>query len=202
MSDLTLAVGRPTLADKLFSRSIATDIVLIFAGVALIAIAAQIALPLLPVPITGQTLAVLLVGTALGATRGGISLALYALLGLIGLPIFAAASSGWSVIAGPTGGYIVGFILAAILTGWLAQRRWDRRFVGTFVSFLAGSAVIYAVGLPWLAVSLASLNQPHDVGTVLSSGLYTFIPGDIVKALIAAGLLPLVWKFTGRRAAR
>lgn len=198
MSEMTLAVGRPTLADRIFSRSLATDVVLILAGVGLTAAAAQLAVPMWPVPITGQTFAVLFVGTALGATRGGISLALYALLGTIGLPIFTGHSSGWAVLAGPTGGYIVGFILAAVLTGWLAQRRWDRRVVGTLVSFLAGSAVIYAVGLPWLAASLASLNQPHDLGSVLSAGLYPFIPGDIVKALIAAGLLPLVWRIVRR----
>jgi biotin transport system substrate-specific component len=199
MSNLTLAAGRPTLADRFFARSIVTDTALVVAGAALTAGAAQLAIPMWPVPITGQTFAVLFVGTVLGATRGGISLGLYALLGLVGLPVYSGSASGWSVLAGPTGGYIIGFVLAAILTGWLAQRQWDRRFVGMLVSFLAGSFVIYAVALPWLAFSLGRLGAPNDLSSVLKGGLYPFILGDTVKALIAAALVPLVWKVTKPR---
>jgi len=199
MSNLTLAAGRATLADRFFARSIVTDTVLVVAGAALTAGAAQLAIPMWPVPITGQTFAVLFVGTVLWATRGGIALGLYALLGLVGLPVYSGSASGWSVLAGPTGGYIIGFVLAAILTGWLAQRQWDRRFVGTLVSFLAGSFVIYAVALPWLAISLGRLGVPNDPSSVLRAGLYPFILGDTVKALIAAALVPLVWKLTKPR---
>ncbi len=99
MSSITLAVGRPTLADRIFTRTLALDIVLVVAGAALTAVAAQVAAPLWPVPITGQTLAVLLVGVTLGATRGAISLALYAVLGIVGLPVFSEHSAGWGVIA-------------------------------------------------------------------------------------------------------
>ncbi len=113
MSTLTIAVGRPTIADRLFSRTLALDLVLVAAGAALTSIAAQIAIPLWPVPVTMQTLAVLLVGVSLGAVRGALSMVLYAVLGVVGLPVFSDASSGFSVIAGPTGGYIVGFIFAA-----------------------------------------------------------------------------------------
>lgn len=193
MSTLTLAVGRPTLADRIFSRSLATDLVLVAAGAALTAVAAQIAVPLWPVPITGQTLAVLLVGVSLGAVRGGISLALYALLGVVGLPVFSEGSSGWSVVAGPTGGYIVGFIFAAVFTGWLAQRQWDRKLLWALLAFLAGSVVPFAIGLPWLAAALGSYGLPNDVDSVLQAGLYPFIIGGVIKAALGAGIVSLAW---------
>lgn len=193
MSTLTLAVGRPTLADRIFSRTLALDVVLIAAGAAVTAVAAQIAVPLWPVPITGQTLAVLLVGVTLGATRGALSLALYAVLGIVGLPVFSDYSSGWSVIAGPTGGYIVGFIFAAALAGWLAQREWDRKLVRAFLAFLAGSIVPFAFGLPWLAAALGSYGLPNDLNSVLQAGLYPFILGGVIKAALGAGIISLAW---------
>jgi len=199
MSSYTLAPSRPVLADRLFSRSIVTDIVLVLAGAALTAGLAQLYIPMWPVPFTGQTFAVLLVGTALGALRGALSMAVYALVGVLGAPVFTEASSGWSVLAGPTGGYIVGFVLASVVTGWLAQREWDRRVVGTLVTFLAGTATIYLVGLPWLATALASLGYPADLGSVLSAGLVPFLVGDLLKALLAAALLPAAWSLLGRR---
>jgi biotin transport system substrate-specific component len=206
LSTLTLAVGRPTLADRIFSRSLVTDLILVGAGAALTAVAAQIAIPLWPVPITGQTLAVLLVGVTLGAVRGGIALALYALLGIVGLPVFSDASSGWSVIAGPTGGYIVGFIFAAIFTGWLAQRQWDRKLLWAFLAFLAGSVIPFAIGLPWLAAALGGYGLPNDLQSVLASGLYPFIVGGVIKAALGAGIITLAWygvrKSEARKAAQ
>lgn len=197
MSSLTLAASRPTLADRLFSRSLTTDILLIGAGAALTGVLAQVTIPLYPVPITGQTLAVILVGSTLGALRGALSMVLYLALGTIGLPWFSDASSGWGVVAGPTGGYIVGFIAAAALTGWLAQRTWDRRVLGAFVSMSAGTLVTFAVGLPWLAASLGlTLEQ------TLEAGLYPFLIGGVIKALLAAGILPLAWKLSSKRADR
>lgn len=198
MSNLTLAASRPVLADRLGARSIATDIALIAAGAALTAGAAQIVIPMWPVPITGQTFAVLFVGTALGALRGSLAMVLYLALGIAGLPVFAEGASGLAKLMGPTGGYLIGFILAAALTGWLAQREWDRKALGTIGAFLAGTAVIYAVGLPWLAVALGQLGLPNDLSATLQAGLYPFIPGDILKALAAGGLVPLVWKFATR----
>jgi biotin transport system substrate-specific component len=190
----TLAASRPTLADRLFSRSLTTDLVLIGAGAALTGVLAQVVIPLQPVPITGQTLAVILVGSTLGALRGALSMVLYLALGVVGLPWFTEASSGWGVVAGPTGGYIVGFIAAAALTGWLAQRSWDRRIVGAFVSMSAGTLVTFAVGLPWLAASLGlNLDQ------TLQAGLYPFLIGGAIKALVAASVLPLAWKLTSGR---
>ena len=199
MSNLTLAFGRPTLADRIFSRTLAMDLVLIAAGAALTAVAAQVAVPLWPVPVTGQTLAVLLVGVTLGAVRGGISMVLYALLGIIGLPVFSESSSGWGVVAGPTGGYIIGFIFSAILTGWLAQREWDRKLLRAFVAFLAGSVVTFAFGLPWLAAYLGGVGVPNDLNSVLQAGLYPFIFGGVVKAILGAGIITLAWVAVGRR---
>lgn len=202
MSSLTLAIGRPTLADRVVSRGIATDLVLVAAGAALTAVAAQIAVPLWPVPITGQTLAVLLVGVTLGAVRGALSLALYAVLGIVGLPVFSEASAGWHVVAGPTGGYIVGFIVAAGFTGWLAQREWDRKPLGALVAFLVGSVIPFAFGLPWLAASLGNLGLDDSLGAVLAGGLYPFILGGVVKAALGAGIISLAWLGVRRRDAR
>lgn len=198
MSNLTLAPARPVLVDSIGARSIAANITMVVAGAALTAGAAQLAIPMWPVPITGQTFAVLLVGTTLGALRGALSMVLYVALGAIGLPIFTEGASGWQVIAGPTGGYLVGFVLAAVLTGWLAQRSWDRKVIGAGVAFLAGTVVIYSVGLPWLSVALGQLGYPNDLGATLQAGLLPFVPGDIIKAVVAGALLPLTWKLVGR----
>jgi biotin transport system substrate-specific component len=165
------------------------DIALIAAGAGLTAIAAQVSIPLWPVPITGQTLAVLLVGSILGALRGTLAMVLYAVLGIVGLPVFSDASHGVGVIFGPTGGYIIGFIFAAALTGWLAQRAWDHRIVGAALSFLAGTVITFAIGLPWLAASL-HLNLEQT----LQAGLYPFIIGGVVKTLLAAGIIRLSWR--------
>ncbi|WP_349898093.1 biotin transporter BioY [Parafrigoribacterium soli] len=188
MSNLTLAIGRPTIADRVFARGLPMDIALIAAGAGLTAIAAQVSIPIWPVPITGQTLAVLLVGSTLGALRGTLSMVLYAVLGIVGLPVFSDATHGINVILGPTGGYIVGFVLAAALTGWLAQRAWDHRIVGAILSFSAGTVVTFAIGLPWLAATL-HLNLEQT----LEAGLYPFILGGAVKALIAAAIVRFSW---------
>ncbi len=195
-------VRRPVLADRILPRSFVTDAVLVLAGVALVTLFSYIQVPLWPVPITGQTLAVLLVGSTLGAARGGISMALYGVLGSVGIPVFApnadgSLSSGWHVIAGPTGGYIVGFVLSAALVGFLAERTWDRKVLKALVTFVAGSVVVFAVGLPWLAIVL-HLNLQQT----LVAGLYPFLIGGAIKAAVAAGLLPLAWRGADRIAAR
>src|ERR1700712_4032225 len=154
MSSVSLAPRRPVLADRLIPRSLVADTALVVAGAALTAGLAQVAIPLWPVPITGQTLAVLLVGSALGATRGALSMVVYALVGALGAPIFSEHSGGMAALFGPTGGYIIGFVLAAALTGWLAERRFERRLVSGMLAFVAGSVVVFLVGLPWLKVSL------------------------------------------------
>jgi biotin transport system substrate-specific component len=190
---LTLAVGRPTLADRIFSRKLVTDIVLVGAGAALVSLSAQLTIPMVPVPITGQTLAVLLVGASLGAARGAISLALYAVLGIVGLPVFSDGAHGFEIIGGATGGYIIGFIFAAALTGWLAQREWDHKILKAIAAFGAGTVVTFAFGLPWLGFWLGANGYPNDLNSVLASGLYPFIVGGIIKAVLAAGIIRLAW---------
>lgn len=196
MSTINLSAPRGVLADRIVTRSFIANLSAVIAGVALTALAAQISIPMWPVPITGQTFAVLLVGTTLGAARGFISMSLYVLLGVFGLPIFTAGKSGLAYIAGPTGGYLIGFILAAVVTGWFAQRKWDRKALSAFISFLVGTTVIYAVGLPWLSVALGQLGLPNEASATLQAGFYPFIPGDILKAILAGALLPLAWKLT------
>lgn len=172
-----------------------TDLVLVAAGASLIAASAQVSIPLpvTPVPVTGQTFAVLLVGASLGTIRGGSSAALYVLIGIAGAPVYADGAHGWSVITGASGGYLVGFILAAALTGRLAEQRWDRRFSSAIGAILTGNVIIFLVGLPWLAVVLdTSLEE------TLEYGLYPFIPGEILKLYLAAGLLPTVWRLVNK----
>jgi len=184
---------RPTLIDRVVTRTWVSDIALVVAGTALVAVLAQVAIPLWPVPVTGQTLAVLLVGAGLGAARGAASLTLYALLGAVGLPIYSEASSGWSVLLGPTGGYIIGFIASAAIVGWAAERSWDRGWYKPIITFIGGSLVVFAFGLPWLAVSLGQLGLANDLQSVLIAGFYPFIIGGLIKAAIAAALLPALW---------
>ncbi len=173
-----------------------TDSVLVALGTALVAGAAQvsIALPFTPVPITGQTFAVVLVGASLGAVRGGASALLYVLLGIAGAPVYAHGAHGWAVLTGATGGYLVSFPFVSALTGWLAERRWDRRFSSAVGAMLTGNVLIYLFGLPWLAVVLGT-----GLEKTLELGLYPFVPGDIFKLYLAAGLLPTAWRLVGRR---
>ena len=167
-----------------------TNALLVGAGVLLVAGAAQVRIPLAdtPVPITGQTFAVLLVGASYGAPLGAATLLAYWLVGLAGAPIYAEGKSGWDTFVGPTGGYIVGFVLAAALTGYLAQRRWDRRFSSSLAAMLVGNVAIYVPGLLWLAHYLdAGLND------TLVAGLYPFVLGDVIKLFLAGALLPAAW---------
>jgi len=172
-----------------------TDVVLICLGAALIAGSEQVAirLPFTPVPITGQTFAVLLVGASLGTVRGGASALLYVVLGVAGAPVYAHGAEGWAVITGASGGYLVSYPFASALTGWLAERRWDRRFSSAVGAMLTGNVLIYLFGLPWLAVVLGTTLEK-----TLALGLYPFVPGDTFKLYLAAGLLPTAWRLVGR----
>ena len=185
-----------TLRLAVFPRSsLVTDAVLVLAGTGFVALAAQVSigLPFTPVPITGQTFAVVLVGASLGALLGLASLGLYLLVGALGAPVYADGNHGWDVLTGPTGGYIVGFVLAAVLTGLLAQRRWDRRFSSAVAAMLSGNVVIYLVGLPWLAEKLdTGLEKTFELG------LYPFVVGDLLKLYLAGALLPGAWRLVER----
>ena len=194
MTALAPSASRPlVLADRVFPRHLVVDITLVVLGAALTAGLAQISIPLYPVPITGQTLAVLLVGATLGAVRGGLSLVAYAAAGLIGLPVFAPEDDGSHIVGGaalasPSFGYIIGFIFAAAFVGWLSQREWDRKIFKAAATFLGGTLVVFAFGLPWLAFSLGI-----GVDLTLEYGLWPFVIGGLIKAAIAALLLPAAW---------
>jgi biotin transport system substrate-specific component len=158
-----------------------------------IALCARVVIPLpfTPVPLTGSTLGVLLAGALLGPRRGAAAAGLYLMQGGIGLPFFAGGAAGWACLAGPTGGYLIGFIPGAWLAGLLAGRGWDRRFGSNLALLLAGSAVILACGLIGLARFL-----PAD--RLLPAGLTPFLVGDLLKSCLAAALLPLGWRRLGR----
>lgn len=188
---------RTNLIDRIIPRSLVTDVALILGGALLTAIAAQLAIPMWPVPITGQTFAVLLVGAVLGASRGAISMIAYFSMGAAGLPVFTGAVSG--VTFGTTFGYQVGFVAAAAVVGWLSKLNWQRKVSGVFASFLIGNAVIYLFGLPWLAFALSNLGLANNLGAVLAAGLVPFLLGDAIKMVLAAAALPLAWKYLGSR---
>ena len=154
-----------------------------------IALASRITIPIpfSPVPITSQTLAVLLTGTLLGSKRGALSVFAYLTAGASGLPVFAGGGAGIAYLLGPTGGYLVGFVIAAYVTGLLAEKGWDRRIFTTALAMAIGNVIIYLCGLCWLA-SFVGINR------VFALGLYPFIPGDLVKLIIATILLPTAWK--------
>jgi biotin transport system substrate-specific component len=170
-------------------------IALIAIGAALIFATSRVVIPLSPVPITGQTFGVLLVGGALGFRRGLASIALYVLIGLIGLPFFAEGKGGVQVLQGTTGGYIVGFIVAGSLVGRLAELGWDRRIVGALGAMAIGNVVIYLFGVPWL---MAVTHK--DLAWGIANGLTPFLLGDALKLILAAIAFPAAWWVVGRRA--
>jgi biotin transport system substrate-specific component len=172
------------------------DLGLVLAGTALLVLGSRLSIPLPgnPVPITLQTLAVLLVGGALGLRRGAMSAGLFVLLGVVGVPVFAESKHGVDVILGATGGYIVGFIVAAALVGRLAELGWDRHIGGSIGMNLIGSAVIYAIGVPWLAAVLHV-----SIADAIGLGLVPFLLGDVIKLVVAAVSFPAAWWVVGRR---
>lgn len=192
-----------TLADLILpgsagARRIARDIALIVAGSLVVALFAQIKIPLgfTPVPITGQTFAVLLVGAMLGGWRGGLALALYALEGAF-LPFFAGGASGWFWLL-PSGGYIVGFIPAAALVGWLCQWGWNRR-PWILAAMLLGNAVLYVPGLIQLNLFLpANVAEAWGCANVWQCGLLPFIAGDLAKLIVASLAVPAGWALLDR----
>jgi biotin transport system substrate-specific component len=191
LSSQSFVAGRLVLADLIPARP-ARTVALVAGGAVLTGLAAQIAVPVpgSPVPITGQTFAVLLVGAALGWRRAAASMLLYLAAGAAGVPWFTDGSSG---LAGASAGYIVGFVLAAAMVGALAGRGGDRTPARTAGTMLLGNLAIYAVGVPWL-MAAASM----DLFTALDKGVVPFLVGDAVKIALAAGLLPGAWALAGR----
>jgi biotin transport system substrate-specific component len=190
MSVLESVGPRPVLAD-LLPRAAVRDVALVIGAALLTALAAQVAIPLpfTPVPLTGSTFAVLLTAAALGPARGLAGQALYLLLGLVGLPFYAGGESGIEYAIGATGGYRVGFLVAAVVVGWCARRGLDRKPHGTLFAFVLGSLTIYAFGASWLSVV-----ADFGLGEALLRGVVPFLVGDALKAVLAAALLPAAWR--------
>lgn len=186
---------RPRVLADLVPGAIVRDVVLVIAAAALTGVAAQVSIPLpfTPVPISLQTLTVLLSGAALGPVRGGLGMLLYLVAGMAGVPWFSEQQSGFAF---PSFGYIVGFVVAAVVVGELARRRADRTILGTAAMMVVGNLVIYVLGVTWLAVSLGV-----DLPTALGLGAVPFLVGDALKIALAAGLLPAAWKLAGDRPA-
>jgi biotin transport system substrate-specific component len=187
---MTTLTVRPRVLADLLPGGLLRDLALVAGAAALTGLAAQVAIPLWPVPVTLQTLTVLLAGAALGPMRGAVAMLLYLGVGAAGVPWFAQQNSG---LAFPTLGYVIGFVLAAALVGALARRGADRTVAGTVATMALGNLVIYAVGVPYLALALGI-----GLGEAISSGATPFLAGDGMKILLAAGLLPAAWRLSGR----
>ncbi|GAA4124464.1 biotin transporter BioY [Aminobacter aganoensis] len=184
------------VADTKTSRLTTMDVVAVVAGSLLLTLSAKVQVPFYPVPMTMQTLVVIGLGLALGPVRGAAAVALYLAQGALGLPVFAGTPEkgiGLAYMMGPTGGYLAGYLPAALLAGWLGQRGWDRNVFTAMAAALLAGAVIYLPGLLWLG-SVIGFDKP-----VLAFGLTPFIPGDIMKAVLAAIAFPAAWKWLSRK---
>jgi biotin transport system substrate-specific component len=183
----------PTLSNRYLPRTAEwmRDLFLVVVGSLLVAALARVEIPLsfTPVPITGQTFGVLLIGAALGSKRGAASLALYLVEGGFGLPFFAGGASGFRILTGATAGYLAGFIVAAYVIGLLAERGLERSVRTSLIPFLVGTVIIYACGVTWLAFVLGSFDK------ALAAGLLPFLVGDAIKLIAAALVLPIAWKW-------
>lgn len=187
--------ARPLVLADLLPLHRARDVALVAGGALLTAVLAQVVVPVpgSPVPITGQTLAVVVVAAGLGPVRGVAAMGLYLAAGLVGLPFYSDSSSGYEVVAGATGGYLVGFVPAALLIGLAARRGADRRVASALALFVAGQLVVFGVGVPWLALA-ADLSAAQAV----QAGFTPFLLGGLVKAVVAALLLPAAWRLARR----
>ncbi len=169
-------------------------VALIAAGALFVILCARIVIPTTPVPFTGQTFGVLLVGGALGFRRGLAALLHYLAIRAIGVPVYAQDKSGIAVIQGLSGGYLIGFVVAAAVVGRLAELGWDRRIGGSLAAMAIGTAIIYAIGVPWLKVT-SGMAWPDAVG----GGMTKFLVWDAAKLAVAAGIFPAAWWLIGRQ---
>ncbi len=167
---------------------------LIVAGALFVSLCALVYIPTLPVPFTGQTFGVLLVGGALGFRRGLAALLLYLAIGAVGVPVYSEGRSGLAVIQGATGGYLIGFVVSAAVVGRLAELGWDRRIGGALAAMAIGTAIIYAIGVPWLKVTTG---LPWS--DAVDAGMTKFLVWDAAKLAVAAGIFPAAWWLIGRR---
>lgn len=196
---LTAAARRPVLADLIArpsarARAFATDAALVLAGAGLVALLAKVSFFIGPVPITGQTLGVIAVGAALGSRRGAAALTTYLLAGLAGAPVFAGVAAGPAYVLAPSFGFVLGFIPAAFVAGWFAERAWDRNPALAFVGFVAASVVPFLVGVPYMAMILGPvLGGDVTFAGVLDAGVWPFVVPGLIKAAAAAMLIPAAW---------
>jgi len=184
------------LADELLSPGLARNLFLALAGSLALVVSAKVQVPFYPVPMTMQTFVVLVVGMTFGWRLGGATVLLYLAQGAAGLPVFAGTPErgiGLAYMMGPTGGFLVGFFLAAVAVGFLAERRWDRHVVTALAAMLIGTVIIFATGLAWLG---ALIGWDKDV---IAVGLTPFVPGEAFKIALAAAVLPAAWRLAGRR---
>lgn len=185
----------PTLIDRLWPEQTINALrwgVLILVGSLFLTACAQITVWYEPVPVTMQTFGVLIIGAIYGWRLGAATIVAYLVEGAIGLPVFAGMMGGPAVLAGPTGGYLVGFVIAAAAVGWLAERGWDRNVVTTAAAMLVGNVLLYVPGLAWLTYLFGW-------DSAVEFGLAPFVVGDILKLLAAAVLLPVAWQLMRRR---
>lgn len=179
----------PTLSSELWkSNSFQRNLVLVFVGVVLLTISAKAKIPFYPVPVTMQTFVVLCLGLVYGPALAIGSVLSYLLVGALGMPVFANPGAGIGYLVGPTGGFLIGFVIAAGITGRLAEMGWDRTWYTTFLAMLIGNIAIYIPGILWLG-SFIGWEKP-----VLSIGLYPFVLGDLAKIVLAMVAIPAAWK--------
>ncbi len=187
-----------TMMEVLFPKAtLVRDVLLVLTFTAITALSAQVAFKIGPVPITGQTFAVLLTGALLGSRRGALSMITYLAVGAAGMPFWFAPTTapGIAAFVGPTAGYLIGFVPAAFVVGWLAEHGWDRRVLTVAGAMILGNFVIYAFGLTWLYVWLSRFSPESSVFAV---GLYPFIAGDAMKVALASVALPAGWAVLNR----
>ncbi|MCY3769681.1 MAG: biotin transporter BioY [Gammaproteobacteria bacterium] len=189
---ISQSIRFPTLATTLWNDSgRIRSITLMVVGAALLTLSAKVQIPFYPVPMTMQTFVVLVLGLTYGFKLGGMTVLLYLVLGSTGLPVFAGTPEkgiGLLYMVGPTGGYLLGFVLAAMTTGYLAERGWDREMMSTFLALLIGNVLIYVPGLIWLG-NVVGWDKP-----VLAWGLTPFVFGDMAKIVLAMLVVPAAWK--------
>jgi len=191
---LTITADPPVLASRILPKSRAASIGAVVGFAAFTALAAQVSfrIPPIEVPFTGSTMAVLLTGGVLGSRRGAASMLLYVVAGAGGLPVYTEQSWGFDTLVGATGGYLIGFIVAAFVIGKFAERRWDRTIPKSVVGFVLGSAIIYLFGVLGLMINLEM-----DLAGAVTNGVVPFLGWDAIKAAAAGLLIPAAWKLTG-----
>ncbi|WP_419903990.1 biotin transporter BioY [Kiloniella sp.] len=194
---LSLQTAYPTLGQQIIgtNSNLLTKMLMVVVGSLALWASAKIQIPFHPVPMTMQTTVVFAIGMAFGWRLGGLTILLYLFEGAMGLPVFSGTPEkgiGLAYIMGPTGGYLLGFFVSAVVVGWLAEKGWDRNYFSTAVAMVIGNIVIYSFGLAWLG-SIVGWDKP-----VLAWGMTPFLLGDVIKLVLASLMLPLIWKFIGK----